>query len=166
MNLNKVILIGRLTQDPEVRMTASGTPVANVRMATNRYYSGKDGQRQEQTEFHSVVLWGRQAEIARDYLKQGQLAMVEGRLQTRSWEKDGQKRYMTEVVAENVQLGPKAGSGGAGGDAGPAKPAAGAAKSSAPAKTEDADIPVIDEDTVMDFGDDEQKQVDPKDIPF
>lgn len=157
-------------------MTASGTPVANVRMATNRYFS-KDGQRQEQTEFHSVVLWGRQAEIARDYLKQGQLAMIEGRLQTRSWEKDGLKRYMTEVVAENLQLGPKAGStgspqGGTGGSGGgpqgsaPTGPATVTTKSETPAKPADADIPVIDEDTVMDFGDDEPKQVDPKDIPF
>lgn len=171
MNLNRVILAGRVVADPETRMTGTGTAVSNIRMATNRYYKDKSGQRQEQTEFHNVVFWGRQAEVVRDYLKKGQLVLVEGRLQTRSWEaKDGAKRYSTEVVAEGMQLGPKAGGGPQGGPgqadtaSSSAAPASKKPAEAAPVKEED--IPVIDEDTVMNFDDEPAKQVDPKDIPF
>ncbi len=108
MYLNKVILIGRLAQDPESRVTPSGQNVANFTIVTNRYYQDKGGDRQEATEFHKVVAWGRIAEIASQYLQKGNLVMIEGRLQTRSWEgQDGIKRYVTEIIAEKIQLGPK-----------------------------------------------------------
>jgi single-strand DNA-binding protein len=108
MNLNKVFLIGRLTQDPEVRSTPSGQNVASFGLATNRNWTDQSGQKQEQTEFHSLVVWRKLADIAGQYLKKGQLLMVEGRLQTRNWVgQDGVKRYRTEVVVENLQMGPK-----------------------------------------------------------
>ncbi len=108
--VNKVILVGRLTADPEVRATAKGTHITNLRIATNSY-SGKDeeGNRKEHTEYHSLVLFGRQAEVAGDYLRKGRMVYADGRLQNRSWDgADGQKRYATEVVVESLQmLGPK-----------------------------------------------------------
>lgn len=109
MNLNKAYIIGRLTQDPEVRSTPSGQSVATLRMATNRvWYNKETSQKQEATEYHTVVAWGRLAEIAGQYLKRGSLAMIEGRLQTRSWVgQDNNKRYTTEIVAESLQLGPR-----------------------------------------------------------
>jgi single-strand DNA-binding protein len=109
MNLNKVYLIGRLTQDPEVRMTAAGQSVASFSLATNRTWNDASGQKKEQAEYHNIVVWRRLAEVAGQYLKKGQLLMVEGRLQTRSWVgQDGVKKYRTEIVAENFQMGPKA----------------------------------------------------------
>ena len=114
MNLNKVLIAGRLTADPELRTTPGGTHVASFSVATNRVWTDKNNQRKEETEFHNVVAWGRQAEVVSQFLKKGGLILVEGRLQTRSWEgKDGQTRRTTEIVAERVQLGPKAGGGGA-----------------------------------------------------
>lgn len=104
--VNKVILIGRATADPELRTTGAGTAVANVRLVTNSY-SGKetDGTRKEHSEFHTLVLFGRLAEIAADYIRKGRLVYADGRLQTRNWEgQDGQKRHSTEVVVENLQL--------------------------------------------------------------
>ena len=109
MNLNKVFLIGRMAADPETRSTQSGQQVATLRVATNRVWNDKNGQKQEAVEFHTIVAWGGLADVAGKYLKKGQLAFFEGRLQTRSWQgKDGVKRYSTEIVAENLQLGPKA----------------------------------------------------------
>ena len=108
MNLNKVIIIGNLTRDPETRTTPSGQTVTNIGVATNRIYNDKNGQKQKQTEFHNIVLWGKLAEIASQYLSKGKSVMVEGRLQTRSWDaQDGSKRYKTEIVAEKMQLGPR-----------------------------------------------------------
>lgn len=108
MNLNKVILIGRLTADPQLRTTASGMPVTSFSLATNRVWTNKSGEKQEDTEFHNIVVWARQAEIVNQFLKKGSLAMVEGRLQTRSWQdKDGNNRKTTEVVAERIQFGPR-----------------------------------------------------------
>src|SRR3989344_4513975 len=110
MNLNKVFLIGRMAADPETRSTQSGQQVATLRVATNRVWNDKNGQKQEAVEFHSIVAWGGLADVAGKYLKKGQLAMFEGRLQTRSWQDQaGQKRYRTEIVAEGLQLGPKSG---------------------------------------------------------
>ena len=100
------MLVGRLTRDPEIRTTQSGQTVASLSMATNRFWKDKNGQRQDQTEFHNVVLWGRLAEIAGQYLTKGQEAFIEGRLQTRKYTgKDGLERRTTEIVAENMQLG-------------------------------------------------------------
>jgi single-strand DNA-binding protein len=106
MNVNKVILVGRLTRDPEVRSTSTGQAVASISMATNRFWKDKNGQRQDQTEFHNVVLWGRLAEIAGQYLTKGQETFIEGRIQTRKYtDKNNVERYRTEVIAENLQLG-------------------------------------------------------------
>lgn len=118
--LNKVFLIGNLGRDPEVRTTPSGQNVATLRLATSRKWKDRDGNSQEQTEWHSVVCWGRQAEIAGQYLTKGRQIWVEGRLQTQSWEDrtSGEKRYRTEVVCENFQM--LGGRGGSGGDGPPA----------------------------------------------
>jgi single-strand DNA-binding protein len=118
MSLNKVMLIGRLTRDPEMRYTPSGQPVTSFSIATNRYGSGTDGERREFTDYHNIVAWniGRRnlAEIVGQYTKKGSLVYVEGRLQTRSWEgQDGQKRRTTEVVANDVQFLDTRGSGSA-----------------------------------------------------
>jgi single-strand DNA-binding protein len=103
--INKVILIGRVGQDPEVRYTKSGQVVADLRMATNENWKDKQGQRQERTEWHSIVLWGQQAEFAQNYAKKGRLVYVEGRLQTRDWtDNQNVKHYKTEVVATTLRL--------------------------------------------------------------
>lgn len=110
MYLNKAIIIGNLTRDPELRALPSGGQLCQLGVATNRVYKDKNGQTQKATEFHNVVVWGRQAETCGQYLKKGQTVCVEGRLQTRSWDgQDGQKKYRTEIVADRVQFGPKAG---------------------------------------------------------
>ena len=111
MNLNKVFLIGRLTQDPDVKTTPSGQIVCTFGLATNRVWTDKQtGQKMEKTDFHNIVLWGKLAETASQYLMKGNLLLVEGRLQTRNWEDaNGIKKYKTEIVAENIQLGPKQG---------------------------------------------------------
>lgn len=106
MNVNKVIIVGRLTRDPDLRTTPSGQNVATIGMATNNFWTDKSGQKQEKTEFHTVILWGRLAEIAGQYLTKGQELFVEGRLQTREYTaKDGTERRTTEIVGENMQLG-------------------------------------------------------------
>jgi len=113
MNLNKVFIIGRLTSDPQLRSTPSGQSVASFSLATNRNWVNKQGQKQEEVQFHNIVAWGRQAEIINQFLKKGGLAMVEGRLQTRTWQdKQGQNRSTTEIICERVQLGPRSGGGG------------------------------------------------------
>ncbi|MDO8676748.1 MAG: single-stranded DNA-binding protein [Candidatus Azambacteria bacterium] len=107
MNLNKVFILGNLTRDPELRQTATGQNVATFGVATNRIWSNQSGK-QTQTEFHNVVVWGRLAEIAHQYLGKGRLVFVEGRLTTRTWQdQSGQKRNRTEIVGENLQLGPR-----------------------------------------------------------
>jgi single-strand DNA-binding protein len=105
-SVNKVILIGNLGKDPEVKYTPSGVPVAKLTLATNERYKDKSGEWQERTEWHNVVLWQRLAEIAGEYLKKGGKVYIEGRLQTRSWDdkQTNQKRYMTEVVASDLVL--------------------------------------------------------------
>jgi single-strand DNA-binding protein len=110
MYVNKAIIIGNLTRDPEQRALPSGIAVTNFSVATNRVYKDKDGNKQEQADYHNVVVFGRQAETSGQYLKKGQSVFVEGRMQTRSWEQDGQKKYRTEIVADRVQFGPKSGS--------------------------------------------------------
>lgn len=104
--VNKVILVGNLGRDPELRSTQSGQAVANFSLATSRRWRDRDGNLQEQTEWHNVVCWGRQAEVAGQYLTKGKQIYVEGRLQTRSWEdrQSGEKRYRTEVVCDNFQM--------------------------------------------------------------
>lgn len=122
MYLNKAILYGNLTRDPELKALPSGIQVASFGLATNRIYKDKNGARQESTDFHNIVVFGRQAETTHQYLKKGSSAMIEGRIQTRSWDgKDGEKKYRTEIVADRIQFGPRPGMGGAG--AGSPRPA-------------------------------------------
>jgi single-strand DNA-binding protein len=122
MDLNKVILVGRLTADPQVRTTPGGQAVTTIGVATGRVWTDKNNQRQEETEFHNVVLWGRQAEIAGQYLRKGTMVLIEGRIRTRGWtDKNGQARRTTEIMSERMQLGPKSmgqGGGQGGGQSG------------------------------------------------
>lgn len=108
MYLNKVFLLGHLTQDPQIKTLPSGQLVATFGLATNRFYYDKNGQKKQDTQFHQVVAFGNWAEIAQTYLKQGSMVLIEGRLQTRNWEdKEGQKKTRTEIIVERLQLGPK-----------------------------------------------------------
>ena len=110
MNLNKVFIIGNLTRDPELRALPSGTSVVSFGVATNRVWKDKNGAKQEDVQFHNVVVFGKQAEIAKQYLAKGSSVLIEGRIQTRTWEaQDGQKRSKTEIVSERLQLGPRRG---------------------------------------------------------
>lgn len=110
MNFNKVVLVGRLTNDPQLRNTPSGQPVCSFGLATNRIWNDRtSGEKKKQVEFHNIVLWRRLAEIASQYLTKGSLVLIEGRLQTRSWEdQSGAKKQRTEIVGESLQLAPKA----------------------------------------------------------
>lgn len=155
--MNKVILVGRLTRDPEIRTTTSGQSVATIGMATNRYWTDKGGQKQEKTEFHTVILWGRQAEIAGQYLAKGQELFIEGRLETREYTaKDGSQRRVTEVVGENMQLGARAAGSAAGPGAPRTSPTAPPSRSAAPAAEEE--IPTINLD--------DEKEIRIEDVPF
>lgn len=109
ISINKVIVQGNLTRDVELKSLPSGQSVANMSVATNRVFKDKEGNKQEQAEFHNVVVFGPQADNSAKYLVKGQQVLVEGRLQTRSWEAEGKKNYRTEIVAENVQFGNKPG---------------------------------------------------------
>jgi single-strand DNA-binding protein len=110
MYLNKAIVYGNLTRDPELKAIPSGSKVATFSVATNRVWKDKAGVRQEAVDYHNVVVFGRQAETVSQYLKKGSGAMIEGRMQTRSWEgPDGQKKYRTEIVADRIQFGPRSG---------------------------------------------------------
>jgi len=120
-SVNKVILVGNLGRDPETRYTTGGDAVTNIRLATTDTWKDKNGEKQEKTEWHSIVFYGRQAEIAAEYLKKGRQIYVEGRLQTRKWQdKEGQDRYTTEIVADRMQMLGNREGGGAGGGSEPA----------------------------------------------
>jgi single-strand DNA-binding protein len=119
MSVNKVILVGRLGRDPETRYTGGGQAVANFSVATDESYKDRNGERQKRTEWHKIVVWGKQAEIAQQYLKKGSLVFIEGRIQSREWQdKEGQKRTSFEIVANNFRMlggradGAAAGAGG------------------------------------------------------
>jgi single-strand DNA-binding protein len=168
MDLNKVLLVGRVTADPQLRTTPGGQSVTTIGVATNRVWTDRNNQRQEETEFHNVVLWGRQAEIAGQYLKKGAMVLIEGRLRTRSWtDKTGQQRRTTEVMAERLQLGPRpTGAGGSGGGAQGGWQGSGSSTggSMSPAgsspstdKIPEEEIPVISLD---------EEEIKPEDIPF
>lgn len=138
-SVNKVILIGNLGADPEMRSTAGGQPVVSLRLATNERWTGKNGEQNERTEWHRVTVWGKQAEICNEYLRKGRQVYVEGRIQTREWQdKEGQKRFTTEIVAQVVQMlgRPGEGGGGRGGEAPADEEFAGE-----PAATTDDDLP-------------------------
>jgi single-strand DNA-binding protein len=105
MSVNKVILVGRLGRDPETRYTGGGQAVANFSVATDETYKDRNGERQKRTEWHKIVVWGKQAEIAQQYLKKGSLIFIEGRIQSREWQdKEGQKRTSFEIVANNFRM--------------------------------------------------------------
>ncbi len=154
MNLNKVFLIGNLTRDPELKALPSGTSVVNFAIATNRVWKNDKGEKQEDAQFHNIVCFGKQAEVIKQYMVKGSMILVEGRIQTRSWDaQDGSKKYMTEIVAESFQFGPK-GQGGGGGQS--------FAKSGGAKKEEDIDYSK-EEMPVIDLNSDE---INSKDLPF
>ena len=155
MFLNKVLLIGNLTRDPELRSLPSGMNVASFSLATNRVWKDKDGNRQESADFHNIVVFGKQAEIVTQYLKKGSSVLVEGRIQTRSWDDktSGQKKYRTEIVAERVQFGPRSSASGTGG-----APSSGTPQKEAP----DGETGKKKLDTI----DYPQEDINPEDIPF
>lgn len=152
MYINKAMLYGNLTRDPELRALPSGGQVASFSVATNRVFKKQDGSRQEATEYHNVVVFGRQAETVSQYLKKGSAVYVEGRIQTRSWDSpDKGKQYRTEIIAERVQFGPRS-SGGAG------------ESSYGGARNSDAEAPqAAPKDDAIDYP---QEDINPDDIPF
>jgi len=172
MNLNKVIIIGRMATDPEIRSTQTGQQVASVRVATNRVWTNNTGQKQEQVEFHNVVAWGRLADIMSQYLKKGSLVMLEGRLQTRSWTgQDNVKRYSTEIVVENLQMGPRSSGETSPYNSGNNTTSAKTTKPASPLQSnkteEDNEIPVINQDEPIISDDEiEEKEINIEDIPF
>ncbi len=164
MNVNKAFVVGRVTKDIEMRSTPSGQNVASFSIASNRYYKDSSGNKQESTEFHNIVLWSRLAEIANQYLVKGQEVLIEGRLQTRSWQgKDGNTRYTTEIVAENMQMGQKPGGGSSSAsqsdDSAPPPP--GEENNSA-----EPEIPDIPTDNNKSKGSSDDDEIKVEDIPF
>lgn len=152
MYLNKAIIIGNLTRDPEIKALPSGSKVCTFGVATNRVWKDKNGAKQEAADFHNIVVFGRQAETTSQYLKRGSSVLVEGRMQTRSWDApDGQKKYRTEVVADRVQFGPRSGSGAG---------AASHSKDSAGTESSVKDAPPVD---TIDYP---EEEINPDDIPF
>lgn len=148
MYLNKAMIYGNLTRDPEMKALPSGMSVCSFSLATNRVYNDRDGKRQESTDYHNVVVFGKQAETVSKYLTKGSGAYVEGRMQTRSWDKDGQKQYRTEVVADRIQFGPR--SGGNPGGGAPGTPASGSNP----------------DDRAPGLPDYPEEEINPEDIPF
>ncbi len=151
MYINKAMIYGNLTRDPEVRALPSGGQVASFSVATNRVFKKADGTKQEAVEFHNVVVFGRQADIIAQYLKKGSAVLVEGRLQTRSWEGEKGKQYRTEIIAERVQFGPRSTGGGS-------------AQGGSFNRESDAEAPqkAPKEDTI----DYPEEDINPDDIPF
>ncbi|OGD66992.1 single-stranded DNA-binding protein [Candidatus Campbellbacteria bacterium RIFOXYC2_FULL_35_25] len=150
MYLNKVIIIGNLTRDPELKALPSGGQVVNIGIATNRVWKDKEGSKQEEVEFHNVVFFGRTAEIVAQYLKKGSSVLVEGRLKTRSWEQEGVKKYMTEIIAESMQLGPRK-EGGSG---------QGYQSEASPSASSESKAPQVD---TIEYP---EEEINPEDIPF
>ncbi len=137
MSVNKVILVGRLGRDPETRYTSGGQAVANFSVATDESYKDRNGERQKRTEWHKIVVWGKQAEIAQQYLKKGSLVFIEGRIQSREWQdKEGQKRTSFEIVATNFRMLGGRGEGGS--------MAAGAGAGASRAEDHDQSVPADD----------------------
>jgi single-strand DNA-binding protein len=155
MYLNKAIIFGNLTRDPELKALPSGMQVANISLATNRTWKDNNGAKQESTDYHNVVVFGRQAETVAQYLKKGASIFIEGRMQTRSWDgQDGKKQYRTEVVADRVQFGPKAGGESPKGSYPSSSPAS-------PSKAKEQDP--LDSLPSVDYP---EEEINPEDIPF
>lgn len=148
------MIYGNLTRDPEMKALPSGMNVTSFSLATNRRYKDRDGNYQDAVDYHNITVFGRQAETVNQYLKKGSATYVEGRLQTRSWEKDGVKHYRTEVVADRVQFGPKGGESDGGGAPAPAAAATPSTDggTAAPAAPAAPDYP--------------EEDINPEDIPF
>lgn len=146
MYLNKAIVIGNLTRDPEIKALPSGVKVASFSVATNRVWKDKNGVKQENVDFHNIVVFGRQAEVVGQYMKKGSSILVEGRMQTRSWDDAaGVKKYRTEIIADRIQFGPRP---------------AGAGSYSAPAPAEHEDKKALD---TIEYP---EEEINPEDIPF
>ncbi len=164
MYLNKALVIGNLTRDPEVKALPSGIKVTSFSVATNRVWKDKNGAKQESADYHNVVVFGRSAETAGQYLKRGSSVLVEGRMQTRSWDdkNGGGKKYRTEIVADRIQFGNRPGAGGAGtGSAGASGSANGSDKSSSVNDdSSQKDAPPVD---TIDYP---EEEINPDDIPF
>ncbi len=164
MDLNKVIIVGRVTADPQLRTTPGGQSVVTIGVATNRMWNDKNGQKQEETEFHNVVLWGRQAEVAAQFLVKGATVLIEGRLRSRSWtDKQGQARKTTEIMAERMQLGPRPqgsfqSSGGFAAASQPASQNGSSSGSGVKDAVAEEEIPTIDLE--------EEGDIKPEEIPF
>jgi single-strand DNA-binding protein len=143
MSLNRVLLIGNLGKDPELRFTPGGRAVARFPVATSEVWSDQDGQRQERTEWHNVVVWGKQAETCGQYLSKGRQVFLEGSIRSRQYDdKDGNKRYITEVIAQRVQfLGNRGGGAGPGAGDAPSRGGGGSSEPPPPPLAEDDDIP-------------------------
>ena len=158
MYLNKAMIYGNLTRDPELKALPNGMNVCSFSLATNRVYNDRDGNRQEAADYHNIVVFGKQAENSAKYLTKGSATYVEGRLQTRSWDKDGVKQYRTEVVADRVQFGPK----NSGADGGSSAPTGGSQSSGAPA----AKVDKADQGKAPAMPDYPEEEINPEDIPF
>jgi len=155
MYLNKAIVIGNLTRDPELRSLPSGVKVCSFSLATNRVWKDKNGTRQESADYHNVVVFGRQAETVAQYMKKGSSILVEGRMQTRSWDdkNSGEKKYRTEIVADRTQFGPKgSGMGASSGASGVSSGASSGKASSGPDEVDSIEYP--------------EEDISPEDIPF
>jgi len=165
MYLNKAIIYGNLTRDPELRSLPSGIQVSSFSVATNRVWKDKNGAKQESADFHNIVVFGRQAETTSQYLKKGSGVLVEGRIQTRSWDaQDGQKKYRTEIVADRIQFGPR-GSGSSSGSSGGAARSAGA-DGGAESKGDSQTNAKTDKAEGVDTIEYPQEEINPDDIPF
>ena len=159
MYLNKAFIIGNLTRDPELKALPSGSKVCSFGLATNRSYKDKDGNRQDIAEFHNIVAFGKLGELSAQYLKKGAQALVEGRIQTRSWDsQDGKKNYRTEIVADNIQFGSR---GGGSSSSGPAASANTPVSGSKDAKDDASKDPSGGE--AIEYP---QDSINPDDIPF
>ncbi len=173
MYLNKAYIIGNLTRDPELKALPSGMQVASFSVATNRVWKDQNGAKQESTDYHNIVVFGRQGETAAQYLKKGSSVLVEGRIQTRSWDgQDGKKQYRTEIVAERVQFGNRASSGTGEGMGGSSRPSGassfGGGSSSQSSSSSKAKAPADDMDDAgsLPSVDYPEEEINPEDIPF
>lgn len=167
MNFNRVIILGNLTRDPDVRSLPSGQTVANFGIATNRIWKDQAGNKQQQVEFHNVVAFGRLGEICSQYLKKGNMVLIEGRIQTRSWQgQDGVKRFRTEIVTENMQLGPKNLSAGNSFGPSASSPSVAPAGGDIPTVNIDDEPPVESYGTEMPSAKKTDEEVNIEEIPF
>lgn len=153
MYINKALIYGNLTRDPETRALPNGTQVSSFSVATNRVYKDKNGVKQENVDYHNVVMFARLAELAGQYLRKGSPVYIEGRMQTRSWDdKDGTKKYRTEIVADTMQFGPKSGGG--------------ATSSGAPSAQQSKSAPKQESAPSLDTIEYPEEDINPDDIPF